>query len=433
MTGGVGRIALLAACVATGVLPGTVVGQETNPTHADPVVRRSPTGRPTSFLQDSLRLGGPIPLEGVLLRGEEPMPGGLVVLHRVGAVDAGPVDSVRTGADGRFSLTLPRLPDPETGEIYFASNRHQGLLYFGAAITGAPSLDSTYTIQAFDTLRAPAAGAPLEVEVRYLLVEASERGWGITDLVQPRLDGVNTLVPEPEGATWATTLPLEARDPRVVGGDFPPEATTFGPGRAAVAMPISPGSRQFVMGYEVESLDFDLELPGSTSEVEVLVPESAPPLQIAGLTPAEPIETPEGITYRRYLGVALTDAALEFREGEGPGQLPVRELGVLLALLLAGLGVWVVRRGQDGGPVGAGAGGTRTHLPAEASAPAPAAPSSTAASTADPAAPPPTSPRERILFAIARLDEELEGADAVRTERIRGERAQLMERLRELP
>ena len=63
---------------------------------------------------------------------------GVVVLHHVSDGEQGEVDSVRVGEEGSFSFTLPRAPDPGRSDIYFASVRHDGVLYFGPAITRVP-------------------------------------------------------------------------------------------------------------------------------------------------------------------------------------------------------------------------------------------------------------------------------------------------------
>ncbi|HZD03804.1 MAG TPA: hypothetical protein VE173_02770, partial [Longimicrobiales bacterium] len=107
--------------------------------------------------------------------------GATVVLHRVTVDTAGEIDSVRVDSNGRFRFRLPSVPDPGgRGEIYFASVRHQGILYFGAAIHRAVQLDSLYTIEVYDTAVVPAGGADLPLEVRYVVAEPSENGWQIT-------------------------------------------------------------------------------------------------------------------------------------------------------------------------------------------------------------------------------------------------------------
>ena len=80
-------------------------------------------------------------LAGQVLLGDSAMRAGMVVLHRVSDMQQGEIDSTRV-ANGAFSFTLPGVPNPALGDIYFASVHHQGVMYFGPAITQAIDLDS---------------------------------------------------------------------------------------------------------------------------------------------------------------------------------------------------------------------------------------------------------------------------------------------------
>ena len=345
-------------------------------------------------------------LRGTVRVGPAPLPGAQVMLHRVDALDAGEIDSIRSDADGAFAFDLPSLPDPGgAGEVYFASVRHDGLLYFGPPIATVAELDSAYLVQAYDTAQAAPGGETLPLEVRYFLIEDSAEGWSVTDLLQIAVEGERTLVPAEDDVVWSYPLPPGVLAPTVAGGDISPAATRLTEGRIDVSMPLSPGSRQLAITYRLDSLALTVPLPGRVDEVELLVREPAPPLEVVGLTAAEPIEAPDGV-YRRYVGIALQDASVSLRSTGEPSRLPVRELAVAMALVLGAFGAWLLQR---------------TSHRARPTSPAPASTGTT-----------PADVRSRLVLAIAQLDEELSGADPVRSEKIRAERERLVERLREL-
>ncbi|HSG49897.1 MAG TPA: hypothetical protein VLA43_18885 [Longimicrobiales bacterium] len=287
----------------------------------------------------------------VTVGSDRPVPSAMVTLHRVDAVDAGEIDSIAAGVDGTFRFDLPTVPDPGgRGEVYFASVRHQGVLYFGPPVTAAVELDSVYRIQVYDTAVAPMGGAPLTPSVRYILVEEGQDGWQVTDLFQLVVEGDRTLVAADSGITWRYPLPPSHRDLQVGGGDVPPATTRVEEGYLLVSAPLPPGPRQLVVRYTVDSLTVDIPLPGGVAEMDLLVREPAPPVQVQGLVPAESVEMEPGVRYRRFSGVGVPSTTLRMIQEEAPFVFPVRWLAVVLGLVLAGVGVYVVRRAPGGAP-----------------------------------------------------------------------------------
>jgi hypothetical protein len=297
-------------------------------------------------------------LQGQVTRSGEMFPGAEVVLHRVSISVAGEIDTVRADPQGLFRFELPSVPrEDQEGDIYFAAVRHEGILYFGRAVSQAIQLDSVYTIATYDTVTAPAAGAPLPVAVRYVIAEQGPGGWQITDLFELSNEGDRTLVAGPDGGvTWRHPLPPGARDATVGGGDVSPDAATVVDGILALTGPIPPGQRQFVLRYEVDVLDgLDIPLSAGTRTVEFLVREPAPLLEIEGLPGVETVDMQPGVTFRRYAGDAPASGLIRLRAGEPPAELPVKELSVALALLLAGAGLFAVYRAGGTTPAYAGA------------------------------------------------------------------------------
>lgn len=286
-------------------------------------------------------------LRGVVRGGASaPIPGAMVVLHRVDAVEAGEIDSLRAGPLGDFRFSLPTVPDPGgRGEVYFASVRHQGVLYFGPAIAAAVDLDSLYTIQVHDTVVAPPGGSGLAPTVRYLLAEEVEGGWQVTDLFQITVRGDRTWVAADSGLTWRYPLPPGHRDLQVGGGDIPPATTRVQDGMLEVTAPLPPGPRQLVVRYTLDSLTVDIPVPGGVEEMDFLVRDPAPSLEVRGLVPAESVELEPGVRYRRFAGAGVPDTVIQVRTLPPEFQFPTRWLAVALGLLLAGVGVYAVQRG----------------------------------------------------------------------------------------
>lgn len=289
-------------------------------------------------------------LAGRVEKGGVSVPDATVVLHRVTAEAAGEIDSVRVDTAGHFSFELPSVPDPGgRGEVYFASVRYAGVLYFGAPIHQAVQLDSLYTLDVYDTVAAPGGGADLAVAVRYIVARPIEGGWEVADLFEIANAGTRTLVPIEDGEpVWSYPLPAGIRDPTVGEGDVSPEASSIADGSVHVTAPIPPGQRRLVLRYFLDALDLTVPLPGSTVQMELLVREPAPPLEVTGLVPAESIPMGQGVTYRRYTGADFLDAAVAVVPGADTDGLPARNVAVMLALVLALGGLWAYLRGSPG-------------------------------------------------------------------------------------
>jgi len=363
-------------------------------------------------------------LSGLVVRNGAPLGGAQVVLHRVDAVDAGALDTLAADPDGTFRFGLPTVPDPGgRGEIYFASVDHQGVLYFGPPVATAMELDSIYRIEVFDTLTAPVGGADLAVAVRYLLIEPFEAGWTVTDLIELDVPQGRTIVPaDSGGATWRYRLPSGIGEIQVGGGDIAPVSTSFVGDTVSVSMPLTPGPSQLVLRYAIDSLALEVPLPGETGELEVLVREPVPNMEVTGLVAVEPVELEPGVVYRRYAAAALSDSAISFRATEtlGGGGIPVELLMVLIGFGLAGVGIWAVRRSPAAVTPGAGT----TLVSGRADGSAPTSVSDDPGGSVDPDA------RQRLLLDIARLDERVEGEDdPVERERLQAERDELIARL----
>jgi hypothetical protein len=350
--------------------------------------------------------GGPQEVAVPVLRGEVRLGDaylseGTVVLHQVSVHESGEIDSVRVEIDGSFRLTLPHMPDHGTrAEIYFASVRHQGLYYFGPAITQASELDSVYTIQAFDTASVPHGGADLPLTARNLFLERSGSGWEATDVFQLRHDGDRTLYSAEEGVIWSYPLPSSARNFQVGQADLAPDAVVFRNGRIETFAPLPPGERFLVVRYEIPDREFLLPMPGATDRMEILVREPGPPAEFPPLGPATPLELEPGSIFRRYAGDGFRDATIQARVASDPWSLPAEWLGIMLAGLLGAAGVYGYRRRSSAAGAPAGESESR---------------------------------RDRLLVAIARLDDGFgatENPTPEAVEAYHAERARLLDQLK---
>jgi len=312
-----GRSALLVLLVAAGLAPAGGVRAQVP---AEPVLR------------------------GRALLGDSVLRSGTVVLHRVSESIQGEVDSARVATDGSFSMRLPAVPDPERSDVYFASVRHAGILYFGKAITLPVQLDSVYLIQTHDTVMAPDGGGDIPVKGRSIFLEQVEdAGWQVTDVFEVLNDRPGTLVALEGGLTWSHPLPDGALNAEIAQTDLVAGGAEVRDGWLAVTAPIPPGERLFIVRYSVPDPFLAIPLPTRTDALEILVREPGPLLESPALRPGEPAELQPGATFRRLTGAALQGTVVRLTEGRAASQPPVRWMAVTLALLLAGVGLWATR------------------------------------------------------------------------------------------
>lgn len=285
-------------------------------------------------------------LRGTVMVGSDPFSEGTVILHRVSPDSSGTIDSTRVARDGTFSFVLPTVPDPGgRNDIYFASVRVEGVLYFGQAIAQAAQLDSTYVIQAYRSVVVPPEGATLTMVVRKLFLEPGpENTWRATDVLQVRNDGERTLIAAGDGVVWSYAFPPVASDFRLGQGDLPPDAAEFVGHLVRIRAPVPPGDRFFMVQYNLPGAPFSVPVPGLTESMEVLVREPAPPLEVIGLEKMDVISLEVGNNFRRYGGTNLVDATISVEAGVPERGIPMQEVAVLLAVLLGGVGVYAFRR-----------------------------------------------------------------------------------------
>ena len=286
-------------------------------------------------------------LVGELLLGGLPVDTGTVVLHRITPEEASNIDSTAIGAGGSFRLDLPNLPVPGSGEVFLASTRYEGVLYAGTPIADPLQLDTLYTIRAYPSVTTPAGGMSFPVSRREVWVDSGPFGWQVTDVLEIMNSEAATRIPAAAGgAVWRYPLPAAA-----IGGRILQVGPSAGPARVegttlVASNPVLPAENYYVVQYDLESIEFDLPLPGETGIVQVMVREPAPAVRVEGLArqPSEELEF--GATFMRWAGQTLRDQSIAIRMGEegGPTVLAWTSLGLALVLVAAGS---VAIRGRD--------------------------------------------------------------------------------------
>ena len=238
-------------------------------------------------------------LNGRALLGDTALTRGTVVLHHLTNTTQGEVDSAAVAPDGSFSFRLPNVPDPDRGDVFFASIRREGVSYFGSFVTTASQLDSVYAIQTYDTLLAPEEGVDLQIEIRTVFFEAVENRWRVTDVFQLANSRARTVVTREPGAVWRYPLAAGAAEFAVGEGDVGPDVIGLEDGDLVLRAPMSPGSRMFVVRYTLDDMFTVIPTPGVIDQFEVLIREPAPLMEVEGL---------HGDRYARLVLAALPQA-----------------------------------------------------------------------------------------------------------------------------
>lgn len=313
--------------------------------------------------------GQPAPLERREARGRvvmpadsgdvRPVPGAWVTLHRIGSDRAGPVDSVRAGADGRY--VIPYASSAEDSATWVASAMRAGIAHFSPPFSGATPEAERGEIVLFDT---SSVAAEVHVRGRHLVVFAAKAGEPREVMEVYELDhhGLRTAVSGGDTVpVWSAPLPRAAIAPRVGDADIAAEAVRFQPGRAEVFAPLPPGLRQLAIRYTLPpaAFPFELALREDTEFLEVLVEEPFARVTGAGLAEVER-STVDGHELRRFLARRVERGATVRVELPGIAasrRAPAVALVVGLSVVAMGAALALALRRPPGRALAAPAGG----------------------------------------------------------------------------
>jgi hypothetical protein len=280
----------------------------------------------------TVRAGG-----AVLKADSTPVPGTRVVLHQVGRMLQGPLDSTKSDRRGRFRFAFR----PDTSALYLLSVRHAGIEYFSPPVHTNPERpDTTIRILVYDT----SSATPIALEARHLVVTrpGEDGSRSVLDLVVLLNKGNRTRVaPDSVGASWVGLLPRGTMGVEVGESDVSPDAVTRRGDSLLVAAPLAPGEKQVTVQYVVPAGSKQLELPFTepVSSVNVLAEENDVVVSGGSLALADS-QVLQGRSFRRWTGAVPAGGtlrvALPGRSRVPSGLLPSLVGAVVVVLVGAG-------------------------------------------------------------------------------------------------
>jgi len=282
------------------------------------------------------------------LKGGSPGPaaGQWIVLHRVGSDRAAPLDSARSGADGRFRFRYTPFGDPDA--LYFISAHYGGIAYFSPPLRADTVRGEDADVIVYDTTTDTAA---VRVQGRHLVVSAPRGAKReIAEVFELENDGTRTVVArDTTSPLWFTHLPAEAESARVAPGDVSAAAVLFRRGRAELYAPVSPGVRQLVLTYLLPANALPLSVPmeRAVSVLEVLLEEPRASAEGARLAEVAP-GVVDGRQFRRFLAQDVPASAVMRVTAPAPvgqNRSAMQVLAIVMALvMLVAIGIWFSRR-----------------------------------------------------------------------------------------
>lgn len=274
----------------------------------------------------------------------DPVVGQWIVLHRVGSDRAAPLDSVRSGAGGRFRFRYAAFGAADA--LYFVSATYGGIAYFSAPLRTEVVRGGDADIMVYDIT---SDTTELRMQGKHLVVSlprGSKRE--IAEIFEIENTGVRTVTARDSIAVWSTTLPDDADSVAVAPGDVSAGAVSFRRGRAELYAPLSPGVRQLVLTYSLPAESFPISLPveRATSVLEVLMEDPRGDVAGAGLAEVAAAAI-EGRTFRRFTARDVPASAVVRVNAPAPARENRAALRVLLAVLAAAmicaLLLWLVK------------------------------------------------------------------------------------------
>ena len=270
-----------------------------------------------------------------------PVPGGHLILHRIGRTLQGPVDSTISDAAGRFRFRLAA----DTTEVYLVSTNYAGIEYFSAPVANSQGKgDSAVVLIVSDT----SSMAPVRLAARYFVIrEASADGSRpVLDLLvlTNRGDltrvGTDSLTP-----TWAGFVPSGVVGARVGEADFSADAAKIKGDSLLIYAPLAPGEKQITVEYVLPAgTDLTVPFPADSVATNVLAQDLAAHVINPAMAMVD-TQNIEGQTFRRWVGAPRANSMLRVSFGRAPGEVPRWLLPAMVGLMGAGLifALWRLR------------------------------------------------------------------------------------------
>jgi hypothetical protein len=231
---------------------------------------------------------------------EIPVAGVEVTVHRVGPDSAGPLDSIRTDARGRYTVHYTRFGSEDA--LYFAAAVYKGIAYFTSPLRGERTRGDDGEITVFDTTSHPVT---LTLQGHHIVVSAPDAS-GVREVVEVyelSNDTTATLVARDSlHPIWSAPLPAEASNFSPGQGDVAASALVRRGDRVELLAPFGPGVKQLSFSYSLKDGAFPLRLTleRQTSVLEVLLEEQAAQARAPSLRAQGSVST-QGRTFKRFL------------------------------------------------------------------------------------------------------------------------------------
>ena len=281
------------------------------------------------------------------LRTLAPVGGVWVTIHRVASDTAGPLDSMRVGADGRFHFRYSRAAKPDA--IYFVSALYDGIAYFSRPLASGHVTGDDAAIVVFDTT---SIHFPLPTKGRHVIVSTPsvDGSREVVEAYEIANESDQTLVSSDDAhPTWTAPLPPGVTNIQVGESDVSAAAISAERGRVHVTAPFAPGLKQLSFSYRLPQSSFPLHVPveQATEVIELLLEEPKAQGRGANLKPVAPA-TLQNRVFQRYLGAdAPAGSSIEIDVPVIRAAASVRVYweiaGALAALMIAGLAAWFAR------------------------------------------------------------------------------------------
>jgi hypothetical protein len=277
----------------------------------------------------------------------EPVTGAWVVLHRVGPDSAGPIDSLRSDARGRYSFNYTRTGSSDA--IYFVSASHDGIAYFTTPLAEGKVSGNDGEITVFDTTSGHVA---MSLRGHHVVISAADANArrSIVEVYDLSNDSTLTRVAKgdtPAGATWQTHVVNGIGDFKVSQGDISAAAVSYANGVVSVFAPLAPGIKQLSFSYSLPAKSFPLKLPVETETgiYEILIEEKAGSVIAPHIKEMEPVTVDER-NFRRFLGSDLPQNSVAVIDLPAPPPTHSIDARFLVAITLVLGGTMVLALAQ---------------------------------------------------------------------------------------
>ncbi len=274
--------------------------------------------------------------------GDVPLGGAWVTLHRVSRASAGPVDSVRSDARGRFAFRI--RDDGDGAGAYFVSTAWAGLMNFSERVGDARVNQGPVELAVYDTT---SAGPALPVASRHVVVAAPNPDGSrtVSELFVVLNAGNRTRVSSGHRATFEATLPPGVLRARPADGDVAAASLSFAAGRIRARAPIAPGTKRIAVAYDLPAgmTTLPVEPNGGADLLELLVEDSAGVAIGPGIREEAPAAV-DGRMFRRFLANTVPDTAHVFVRvrGAGSGATVLDAVLVVVAAMTAAMAASLV-------------------------------------------------------------------------------------------